>query len=86
MNSIVSELWFDLSIINHGKGKEYAMKRKQTEKIAVFCARCGWRGKRSSTSVWPACPQCGARADLIIPQLTKVIKQDQDLQRHKRVH
>ena len=46
--------------------------RSQTErKVAVVCARCGWRGKRSATSVWPACPQCGARANLIVPVETK---------------
>jgi predicted nucleic acid-binding Zn-ribbon protein len=39
----------------------------QADKIPVVCARCGWRGKRSRTSIWPACPRCGARADLILP-------------------
>jgi predicted nucleic acid-binding Zn-ribbon protein len=44
------------------------LKRKQAKKIPVVCARCGWRGKRSSQTIWTACPQCGARADLIVPQ------------------
>jgi predicted RNA-binding Zn-ribbon protein involved in translation (DUF1610 family) len=41
--------------------------RQQTEKTRVVCARCGWRGTRSKTTVWSACPQCGARAELIVP-------------------
>lgn len=43
-------------------------KREQAEKTPVVCARCGWRGKRSQTTVWPACPRCRARAEMIIPQ------------------
>lgn len=40
----------------------------KSEKVPVICMRCGWRGKRSSTTIWPACPQCGARAEMIVPQ------------------
>jgi DNA-directed RNA polymerase subunit RPC12/RpoP len=47
--------------------KSDKQQHKQT-KIAVVCARCGWRGKRSQVTVWPACPKCGARADLIVPR------------------
>jgi hypothetical protein len=42
-------------------------KTKQPEKIGVVCARCGWRGKRSRATVWPACPRCDAPAGLIVP-------------------
>lgn len=40
--------------------------QKQTDKVPVVCARCGWRGKRSPTTAWPACPRCCARAELIL--------------------
>jgi predicted nucleic acid-binding Zn-ribbon protein len=69
------------------------MKRKQADKIAVVCARCGWRGKRSRTSIWPACPRCGARADLILPVEPSIEKDDEaekevriDIQRRMRAH
>jgi DNA-directed RNA polymerase subunit RPC12/RpoP len=50
------------------------MKKRQQpdDKIPVVCARCGWRGKRSRTTGWPACPRCGARAELIVPRKDNV--------------
>ena len=49
-------------------------KSKQADKVSVVCARCGWLGKRSTTSDWPACPRCGAHADLIIERKSKSSK------------
>jgi hypothetical protein len=47
--------------------KHKQQRRKSTDKTRVVCARCGWRGKRSRATVWPACPHCNAPAGLIVP-------------------
>ena len=54
-------------------------------KVTVVCARCGWRGKRSASTVWPACPSCGARAELIVPLRDRAPK-DEGEQGRRVVH
>lgn len=34
---------------------------------AVRCPSCGWRGRRSYKTNWPACPRCGGSGNEIIP-------------------
>jgi hypothetical protein len=48
-----------------------SLKKNIYDYRPVYCPNCGWRGKRSLSTNWSACPKCHAPGHTILPRRTR---------------